>query len=142
MLFVEVTGSKTTFNTMVIEQNQSLQVQIRRGSYGSLDIYDVTKDELEILKQGSPNSIFLNFAIALLSIFISTGSTLLTLKIESDRVYYVFFIIMLISLIAGSVTMVLWWKGENVFKKTIKKIEARMEIKDFKIDDNSITPIG
>ena len=117
---------------MITEHTESRQMYIRRGSYDSLDIYEITKDELEVLKQGSPNSIFLNFSIALFSIFISTGLTLLTINFESDRVFYVFICVLIITFITGVLTLILWIKGENVFKNTIRKIEERIEKKDRK----------
>lgn len=127
---------------MVTEHTESRQINIRRGSYDSLDLYEITKEELEILKQGSPNSIFLNFSIALLSIFISIGATLLTIEFSSDRVFYIFIIVLVVSLITGLITLILWRKGENLFNKTIEKIESRIEKKKYESIGNSIIEVS
>jgi len=116
-------------------------INVRRGRCDSLDIYEVTEGELEILKKGSPNSIFLNFSIALLSLALSFLATLLTVKIESNRSFYVFVILTVIGFITGIVLLVLWVVGRNDFKETINKIEKRIENeekKDVSMDDESI----
>ncbi len=123
------------------EQHESKKITITRGSYDSLEIFEITKDELEVIKQGSPNSIFLNFAIALTSIFISLLSMLLTVKIESDRVFYIFVILTVVSALGGIVTGILWIKGENVFKKTICRIEDRIKNKEYITKGNSISEL-
>ena len=124
---------------MTTEQNESRQMNIRRGSYDSLEIYEITKDELEILRQGSPNSIFFNFSISLYSIFICLGATLLTVSISNDRVFYVFVIILVVSFIIATITSILWVKSENIFKTTIKRIESRIQEKEYKIEEDTIS---
>ena len=42
-------------------------VQIKRGRVDSLSLYEITDNELDILTAGSPSSLYLNFAIFLLS---------------------------------------------------------------------------
>lgn len=110
---------------MTKEQNES-SINIKRGKCDSLNIYEVTEWELEIIKRGSPNSIFLNFSIALLSLAISFLTTLITVNIESDRIFYIFVILCTIGFIVWIILLILWIIAENDFKKTIKKIEERI----------------
>ncbi len=125
-----------------MEQSESLQVRVRRGRYDSIDLYEISKDELEILKQGSPNSIFLNFSIALFSVSLSLGATLLTVEIESNRVFYVFVLVLIVSIVAGIITAVLWLRGENSFNSTINRIEGRIQEQDYITTDTSIEALA
>src|SRR6266545_4261098 len=47
-------------------------VEVRRGAFAQLTIYEVAEYELEILEHGSPDSIYLNFAIFLLILWFRT----------------------------------------------------------------------
>lgn len=120
-----------------MSQSENSEIKIRRGKVDSLDVYEVTKDELELLRQGSPNSIFLNFSIALFSIFISTGLTLFTLEITSTKIFAVYICTLMISFVGGLITLILWYRGENNFNICLKKIENRMTA-DLLINENSI----
>ena len=54
---------------------------VRVAPLGELKVYMVTEEEIDKLGGGSPGSIFLNFAIALLSLSASFLLTLLTTTI-------------------------------------------------------------
>lgn len=97
---------------------------ITRAAVGSVCIYDVTEGELEILKQGSPNSIFLNFAIFLLSAALTIFVTLMVTT-TSQTVFIILVIVLFIALIGGAFLMILWKVSRNSFSATIIKIESR-----------------
>jgi hypothetical protein len=80
-------------------------VEIRRGAYAHLTIYDVERSELEQLAQGSPVSLYLNFAIFLLSTASSFLTALLTLpdnqSAEVSKKFIVFVVITAVGFVAG-----------------------------------------
>ena len=42
---------------------KEFQPEIRRARFDRLTIYEVSESELEVLARGSPDSIYLNFAV-------------------------------------------------------------------------------
>lgn len=106
---------------------QQDQVRVQRGKYDSLNLYEVTEDELTILEKGSPTSDYLNFAIALLSIAASFLITLLTVKIESNRIFCFFTISCIVGFTLGLFLLKLWFRNRNDFKNVIKKIKGRLK---------------
>ncbi len=105
---------------------EKLLPRIRRGRYDQLIIYEVSQRELEILAQGSPNLIYLNFAISLLSVSISFIIALLTTTITSNRVFTVFVVIAVVGIISGLVLLFLWLKTRKSVSDLIKTIKNRL----------------
>lgn len=99
---------------------------IRVAPLGELKIWPVTEEELLQLEQGSPAELYLNFALSLLSVGASFLATLLATTIESVRVFIVFVIICVASVIAGVVLLALWWRGRWQIARLIDRIRARM----------------
>ena len=58
---------------------------ILRGKVDSLSLYEITDFELDVLEKGSPNSIYLNFSIFLLSVGFSFLAALFSTDIQSER---------------------------------------------------------
>ncbi len=58
---------------------------VRRARIGRLNIYEVSDSELQLLERGSPESLYLNFAIFLLSAALSFLTALFTTEIPSAR---------------------------------------------------------
>lgn len=114
---------------MVNQQSppDSNELVIDRARLDSITVYDVTDDELSILEQGSPSSVYLNFAIALLSIAASLGVSLATTKIEDDRKFYTFLIITVLTTVIGAILLVLWYRTNKSSKGIFKKIRARKD---------------
>lgn len=104
--------------------------KIRRGKVDSLDIYEVTEGELEIIERGSPNSTYLNFAIFLLSIAVSFLVTLLTvpeLQMEAKSALFVVFVVVtVIGFVVGLVLLALWLRTKNDVDVVLKKIRERV----------------
>lgn len=131
---------------MAVEQNESYPV--KRGKFDSLTLYEVTEQELIIIENGSTNSLFLNFAIFLLSTSISFFVSIFTMdwfpkKQESHLVLFVvFLIIAILTLLIGFICTVLWLKSHDSFKNTIEIIKKRLvkeeDIKEDPNDDESI----
>jgi hypothetical protein len=110
------------------DQNEEAKLSpaIRRGRLDSLTIYDVTEAELELLERGSPDSIYFNVALALLSASISFTITIFTTTIASDRVYIFFITFMIIGYIASIVLLLLWWRSRKSASSVINNIRRRL----------------
>src|ERR1700730_12589316 len=74
-------------------------LQVRRGRFEFLVIYEVSEGELDLLVQGAPNSIYLNFAIALLSTALSFIIALATTTIDSLKTFTVFVVLAVIGIV-------------------------------------------
>ena len=115
--------------------------EIRVGKLGILEVHQISEDELQRLIQGTSQSLFLNFGVALLSIFVSFFISLNTTKIDDDRTYYVFVIITFLCLVTGIVMIVLWLCTKKSMKILAKEIRERLppvgESKSFPISQDT-----
>jgi len=92
-----------------------------------LTIYEITESELSTIENGSPSSIYLNFAIFLLSIAASFLASLLTNDYTNKQnTLIVFLLITIVGFIIGGFLMILWLRTKNEFDQTINKIKDRM----------------
>lgn len=109
-----------------IENSGEKPFKIKRGRVDSLSLFEITEHELNILESGSPSSLFLNFALLLLSAATSFLITLTSTTISSDRVFAVFTIIAVTGYIAGIVLFMLWWRNRQSTATIIKRIRQRI----------------
>jgi hypothetical protein len=100
-------------------------LEIRRGSYKELTLYDVEESELELLAQGSPDSLYLNFAIFLLSAAVSFLTALLT-AVLSNRVFTVFVVITCLGFVLGILLLVIWLRKRRSISALVQKIRDRL----------------
>lgn len=100
-------------------------VKIRRGSFGELTIHEVADYELESLAHGSPDSLFLNFAIFLLSMSVSFFVALLTAALSS-RVFTVFVVIVTIGFLMGILLLIIWLKKRRSVSDLVGEIRSRL----------------
>jgi hypothetical protein len=111
--------------------------RIRRGRVDSVDLYEVKENELEMLENGEPTGIHLNFAIFLLSIAISCIIGLCTATFDSSLVENAFLFISIIGVIGGIFLGILWWRGRKSIKTIISKIKNRIPIEPSEISSSS-----
>ena len=123
---------------------KDLNPRIRRAKVDSLDLYEITEDELMALEHGSPESLYLNFSIFLISIAMSFLISLLTTKIESNRLYDIFVIITVIGFVIGTILFILWLREYLSSSSISQKIRKRMKdeitnehLKETVLDPNS-----
>ncbi|ETW92444.1 MAG: hypothetical protein ETSY1_43610 [Candidatus Entotheonella factor] len=102
------------------------RVKILRGRVDSMSLYEITEYELNLLEQGSPASLHLNFSIFLLSIATSFLITLLSTPIASYRVFTVFVVITAVGFSVGGFLLLLWYKTHRSVKNIIEKIKRRI----------------
>jgi len=101
----------------------------------------VTAQELVIIEKGSTNSIYLNFAIFLLSVSISFFVSIFTVdwfpKTQGQEQhlieFIVFLVIAILTFLVGVLCGVLWWRTHDTFKETINTIKQRLKIE--KVDN-------
>ena len=115
-----------------------VQPRIIRGQVDSLSLFEITDYELEILEQGTPNSIHLNFAVLFISIAVSFLITLLTVKIDSTRVFIVFTLLTIVGFSVGIILFILWYRTKATSVDVIKKIKARAPLKPISNTEGNI----
>jgi hypothetical protein len=106
--------------------NTPLDPAIHRGRLDSLRIYEISEAELDALERGSPESLFLNFGLAVLSAAISFSVTLATTKIESERTFTVFVVLVVVGYLAATTFAVLWLISRRSLRSTAARIRARI----------------
>lgn len=118
------------------------KVRIVRGRVDSLSLYEITDTELDILEKGSPNSIYLNFGIFLLSVGISFLISLLSTDIQSSRTFTVFVVLCSVGLLGGLFFILLWHKTKSKVTGVVKKIKERIAKQDVNSvsDESSMHP--
>jgi hypothetical protein len=111
---------------MAKSQETRLDPAIQRIRLGSLRIFEISEAELESLERGSPESIFLNLALTVLSVAISFSVALATTRIESDRTFAVFVIITSVGYVAGATFGILWLACRRSLISVSAKIRSRI----------------
>jgi hypothetical protein len=95
------------------------------GRVPSLTVFEVTDDELTRLEEGSPDSLMLNLSLTFLGSGVSTLVSLLTTKVESDRVFAGFLLWTFVMLVASITLLILWYARGRNRPKIIKLIRQR-----------------
>ncbi|MBA3314439.1 MAG: hypothetical protein M3552_00630 [Planctomycetota bacterium] len=111
---------------MARQRQTQLDPAIYRVRLDSLRIFEISEAELEALERGSPESIFLNMALAVLSMAISFSVSLATTKIESDRTFTVFVVITVFGYGAGVILGVLWLLSRRSLRSVSSQIRSRI----------------
>jgi NADH:ubiquinone oxidoreductase subunit K len=100
--------------------------EIGRGRVAQLTIYEISEIELETLAQGAANSIYLNFAIFLLTVSVSFTIALLSTNIASNRVFTVFVVIAVVGAIGGIFLLLLWFRTRKSISDLMHTIKERL----------------
>jgi hypothetical protein len=99
---------------------------IRVAPLGELRVYVISEEELNEIEQGSPASLYLNFALALLASGLSFLATLLATRIESNRTFTVFVVLAVLFLLAGLFLFASWFRTHRSSKSLARRIRDRM----------------
>ena len=86
----------------------------------------VFEHQLDLLAQGSPASLLLNFALFFLGVAATSLGTLVTAPPQQDRIFYAFFILFIITLIAGIVILAIWYVMHRSVASLVIEIKAQM----------------
>jgi len=106
--------------------NTPIDPAIHRVRLDKLRIFEITEAKLEALERGSPESIFLNLGIAVLSTAISISVALTTTRTDSDRTFYAFVIVTSVGYVAGITFGLLWFISRRSLKNVSAKIRSRI----------------
>ena len=108
--------------------NEGELVKVKRARYDSLELFEVSENELSIIERGSPSSTYMNFSIFLLSIALSFLTTLLTIDFkEKQNLFIIFTIICVLGFMVGIFLTIIWFMSKNEFDDVLKKIRKRMK---------------
>lgn len=112
---------------MAKNTNTDKSLRVRRGRVDSVDLYEVKENELELLENGEPTGLQLNFAIFLLSIAFSGILTLCTATFTQPILQNTFLFVSIIGVIVGLYLLLMWWKGRKSIKTVIQTIKNRIQ---------------
>jgi len=119
---IETTKPK---NEKPLDENQPI---IRRGRVDSLNIFEIREDELNTIEKGSTTSLYLNFAILLLSIAASFLIALLTSDFKDKLfTFTIFCVVTAVGFVIGLILLIMWLCEKNEFKEVIKTIRQRIK---------------
>ena len=107
-------------------RDEAVLPTIRRARLQRLTIYEVEESELVILERGSLDTIFLNIAVALLSMSVSLSVALLTAEFPSDRAWTVFLVITVVGYVAGVIMLLVWWRSRVSVAACTRNIRQRL----------------
>lgn len=106
-------------------KRSKLDPTIQWAPIEKITVFIVMEGELNELERGSPDSIFLNFAIATGSIAVSLLTTLLTATSFSLPVLCILVCITSVCGIAALVLIAIWWQSRKGVRSVIKEIRRR-----------------
>ena len=107
-------------------KNSEFLPEIKRARISHLTVYDVTDSELEILERGTPDSLYLNFSISLLSCAISFTVSLLTTTVINVYIFMAFISFTIISYLGGIFLLFLWRQSRTSVTKCVDDIRKRL----------------
>jgi len=112
---------------MAKETKSDKSLRVRRGRVDSVNLYEVKENELEILENGEPTSIQLNFAVFLLSLAFSGILTLCTATFTKPIIENTFLFVSIIGIVGGIFLILMWWNGRKSIKTVIQIIKDRIQ---------------
>ena len=111
-------------------------VKVRRGRVESVDLYEIKDSELDILEQGTPATLQLNFAIFLFSTAFTSIGALATATFINDVTKNIFLFISIIGIILGIYLLIAWLKNKKSARTVIKRIRERIAVSAEKYSNN------
>ena len=103
----------------------STQPTIRWVPLGTLTVYHITEQELDLIENGTPESTYFSFEIPLLSVGSSFLIALLTTAMPSPRLFTVFLVVTLFGILGGLLLMLVWWRYQRSTVRITKLIRSR-----------------
>lgn len=100
-------------------------IPVRRFPVGSLDVYEVTEDELNLIEKYNKNDYDFNCSVFCFSFVLGSISNLLLSDFKSDFSANVFICLLIIMLLAGLYTGGRWFNNRKQKQGIIHKIRSR-----------------
>jgi hypothetical protein len=86
----------------------------------------IQESELDVLERGAPESLHLNFALALLPVALTLLVSLQTATIASERVYVGYLVAFWATLVQGLISLGRWWRDRRTSRQLFETIRSRM----------------
>ena len=104
------------------------KIEVERGRFNSLRLYEVAEHELILIEKGTDSSLWLNFAIASISIFFSILAALVTLDYSNyPNVYVIFVVVTVVTAFSTLLCGAFWLKTRSTQKQIFKTIRKRIK---------------
>ena len=115
-----------------VESPSDSFVKVRRGKVESVDLYEIKDSELDVLEQGTPATLQLNFAIFLFSTAFTSIGALATATFVNDIIRNTFLFVSIAGILLGVYLFIAWLTNKKSAKIVIKRIRERIvtETKD------------
>jgi predicted membrane protein len=110
----------------VLSKIYNRRFKIFWGRIDSLCLYEVTDSELDVLAKGPATSLYLNFAIFLLSTATSFSITLVTANIPSNHMFMLFVTCAVVGYTVGFFLLLLWLRNKKSNGSIVRKIRKRI----------------
>lgn len=100
--------------------------RIIRHKMGDIEVFPVTKEQLDEIEKGSNSDLFLEIALCLISVFASFLCSLLVIDFVSyPNAFNFYLFICIISGLASIIMFVLWWRTRKNKHELINKIRSQ-----------------
>ena len=99
---------------------------INIGRVESLNLYQITENELETLEKGSSASLDFNFAIFLFSSAFAFVIARATCDFKSDKIEIILTVYSIGAALAGLYLTFRWWHARNSIKEVVSRIKNRI----------------
>lgn len=105
---------------------QPLDPTIRRVPLGTLQVYEITEDELEALERATPESLYLNLAIFTGSVFLSFVVSLSTTTISGTATLVFFWVVTVCTFLSAVTFSLLWKQATRSANSVARRIRGRV----------------
>lgn len=99
---------------------------VRTGRVRSVDLYEVTDSELDLLEKGTPADLQLNFAIFLLSLAFSSILALATATFVRSAVQTTFIVVSVVGVLLGAFLLISWLRNRTSSRQVCRVIRKRL----------------
>ena len=104
---------------------QQLAPAINRVPLDELTLFEITEAELDALERGSPESLFLNLGVGVVSTAVSFSVALATTEISSTKTFCFFVIVTIVGYLGALTFGLLWWQARRSLKTVAQEIRGR-----------------
>jgi uncharacterized membrane protein len=92
---------------MIDDKPQKPKEIVRYVRLENLTVYEISEDELNNLEHGSPAPLLLSIALFLLGVAITAMITLLSVDMQSTKIFCTFMIFMIVGYVVGIVLLII-----------------------------------
>jgi hypothetical protein len=117
-------------------EKHQLDPAIHRVRLDKLTIFEITEAELEALERGSPESLYLNLAVGVISIAVSFSIALATTDVQSVKTFCFFVIVTVVGYLGALTFGLLWWQSRRSLKTVAQEIRRRRTPEGIQEDAN------